>query len=182
MQRVIDRLAQVNKAAGRDGKSLTGLPDALKIVEKSIPDYRVPSRIWEPIGGGFAWQALRYSPLNAFGRYHYSLLKGFGEIGKDMVKGGQIGGISNRADAAGKVVAVFAMEMARRGITKLYQQTTGDDTREIGSHGPLAVVQLAQDIFNGTASPMEAERLGGLNMSPALQLGVGVASGVDVFG
>lgn len=69
-----------------------------------IPDYRIPSRIWEGPGGRVASKFLRYTPLNVFGRYHFNIAESFAKLAKQLA----VGNKAQRIDAVGSVVALAA--------------------------------------------------------------------------
>ena len=62
------------------------LKDAIAETEKTIPNYRVPSQIYNGPGGRAAAQLYKDRNLTFFGRYRYGLLRSYADTLKNIVK------------------------------------------------------------------------------------------------
>jgi len=158
------------------------LDDALLKI-KDIPDYRVPSRVWEGPLGREVTEVLRFTPLNVFGRYHYNIAHGYSRLVKEAATGTK----EQRIDAAGRAAALTAMYAAYKYRDSLLEEEPknkyGTGKYEPVYHGPLSVAHIAEGWMTGeNRNFSEAMRALGLSQSPLASLGVGLASGTDFAG
>ncbi|PWT75899.1 MAG: hypothetical protein C5B60_04825 [Chloroflexi bacterium] len=152
----------------------------------AIPNYRVPSRIWEGPGGRVASQFLRYTPLNVFGRYHYNIAEGFGRLAKELM----VGSKEQRLQALGSATALAAMYagfkfydayLANYGPRDPHDPKRG--ALEAKFPGPLGVMRTAEGWVTGeNRSRAELQRAFGFMPSPLAGAAGSVFSGVDFAG
>lgn len=148
-----------------------------------LPTYRTPPRLWEGWGGREATQFLRYTPVNVFGRYHYSIAESFGRLAKDLA----VGDKKTKIEAVGKVAALASLYMAWKGYDAWVQKTSPRDKYgnrlEASYPGLMGPVKTAEDWITGrNRSGMEVARHLGFSPSPAAQIAGGLFMGQDIFG
>src|SRR5208282_5120515 len=180
-------LKDVNSRAGRAPRDRAGMPEAVKLTHKDVPDYFVPSRLWEgPFGRG-ASEFLRFTPLNVFGRYHYNVANGLLQIAKDMV--GPNASTADRLMAGGKVINLGIMMLTLHMADNMYQTMTDDKKHRFSPHGSLGILDTAENIREGKAWTVgDVARTVGVSEAPAAQAAIegssflGNQHGADVFG
>lgn len=156
---------------------------AVHEVHKDIPDYRIPSEVLFPGKPGRMFSQIiggRYTNLGLrFTRFHYGVAKTYLHPLVDIAKG--LRRINNPEarrtgiNAIGKLFALAAGYEALNAVgNPAVQQLTGDEKARIAMWGPLALIRVADDIYNGRAKdPASFLRLatGGLfMMSPLLEI------------
>lgn len=139
----------------RKGHSMA---DAIKIAEKDIPNYRVPSTLINSGPTGRIMSQLMTDPtLIAFGRYHYGMFNSYANIIKDAV--GKDRTVGDRVDAAGKMMALGLVAYGIYPVLdKLWQLTTGNEDAKANRRGPTAIPSHLKAAMQGKEDIMSAAR------------------------
>jgi hypothetical protein len=176
--RAIRNLKDVNKQAGRAPMDHAGIEQAVKLTAKDVPDYFVPTHLWEGPGGKMASSILRASPLNVFGTYKYNLDRGIYQMIRDTVSPNATA--SERSMAIGKIVNLVMMKTAMEMADDMYHKSSGNRDKIYSSHGSFAVIDPAIELARkaGGNKPFDISdtlKLGkevALNPSPLVQAGI----------
>jgi hypothetical protein len=106
---------------------------AMKMAEKHIPNYRIPSEI---MGSRTASQFAQEPAFTNFARYHYGMWKSFMHMATDLVKGS----IAEKKEALGNVAALAVMGyVVYPVVNAIYQKVTGDPNAKMLARGAMSV-------------------------------------------
>jgi hypothetical protein len=113
------------------------LKDAIVDLERSFPNYRMPTTI---MGSGqwsrFLSKVLSDPTYMAFGRYHENMMNAQATIVKDLA----VGTGKERMDAIGKLMALSILGFAIKPVLdKMATLVTGDPNASINARGPLSI-------------------------------------------
>jgi hypothetical protein len=134
------------------------MADAIKMAERDIPNYRLPTTI---VGGGkkgrILQQIMADPSLTAFGRYHYGMWNSYANIAKDAF--GPKSTVGDRLDAVGKMGAAFVLAAAVYPVMdKFAKLVTGNDDASQNRRGPLAIPSHLGRALEGKEDIMGAAR------------------------
>lgn len=148
------------------------LPAAIKEVEQTIPNYRMPSRIAGSRTAAQVWQV-----LPTFARYHWGILQAYGNIAQGIIAG----------NPGEKMKALDKLAMLAFGSTVLYpaldhavQQVTGNENARVRRFGPFAIPDAIYRFVSGDAkyASLSSALLG---VSPVFSVPTALAMGEDPF-
>lgn len=151
---------------------------AIKMAEKDIPNYRIPSRVGMDNKLGRVLSEFMSSP-NAmnFGRYKYGQIKALTNIVSDLAGGTG----KERLDAVAKVLilgsfSMFFFPMLDRGL----QFATGNPYAHVPRPGPFSLIDAMYQMTPGQRD--WGQRVGALvNPSPAISMMFEARQGKDEF-
>lgn len=122
------------------------MKQAIKAAERDIPNYRIPSELWNGKGGRAASEFMQNPAIQVFGRYHYGLLKGMADMARDAVKGTG----KERVEAMGKIFTLGVLAFAIQPlINSALQAITGNDEAEWVMGGPVKLVNTVIKMTQG---------------------------------
>jgi hypothetical protein len=152
------------------------LDEAIRTVERHIPNYRVPSTLLGTGAGARALQQTLMEPLAfSFGRYHHGMLNSYSNIARGLVSEHR----GNRLEAVGHVAALGILAFAVYPVLKAAaRMATGDDKTDIPYHGPLSIPGHLYEASRGKEDASSALRAT-TTMSPALTTALQQLSGND---
>jgi hypothetical protein len=136
----------------------TELKDALKEVGRIIPEYRVPTRIFDSTKlakvMGEKWATI-------FGGYRYGLLKAFAEVGKSALGAQKPAPGRTKAQEVGKGWDRIAMLglgflVMKYGLDELAKKLTKDEHATFWRVGPFGLMQAAVDVAEHKQSVSQA--------------------------
>ena len=144
------------------------LPDAIRLAEKDMVSYRVPSQV---LGSSIASKAIQSPGLFNFGRYKYGLAKSMYTMISDIAKPMFGKGTKEEAfEAIGKASVIVLLSMAIPGLHSI-----------LGSRGVMAPIDATKDMWQGqkdwasTVATMVAP-------GPLLAIADKLRSSRDIFG
>jgi hypothetical protein len=158
-----------------------GVPrrQAIFEAERDIPNYRVPSEVWQGPGGRLMSRALRDTTFNLFGRFHYGVARGLGTIVKDLA----VGDKEARIDAMGKAVALATLSGIIYPVIMdpLARALSGSEDVEAARRGPTGPVQTAiEAVHAGKITDWSGvARAAGFMAAPVTNFATGIATGKD---
>jgi hypothetical protein len=134
----------------RNGEPLN---KAIAETEKHIPNYRIPPRIGLDNQFGRALsQVMRNPVLSIFGRYHYGVLRSYGEMAKTMV--GKEASLKERGDALGKMAMLGMMGLVvYPALSKLVQEVVGNTNAAFRRYGSAVVPYAVYEMLRGERTP-----------------------------
>lgn len=134
------------------------LADSFKEVGRIIPEYRVPTRIFDSRAlakiMGERWATI-------FGGYRYGLLKSFGETAKSALGMQPPTPGRTKAEEVGKgwdrlAMIGLGLFVLKYGLDELAKKLTGDNHATFWRVGPFGMVQAAEDVFKHKQSVSQA--------------------------
>jgi hypothetical protein len=150
------------------------LPEAIKEVEKHIPNYRLPSEI---AGSRALSQIMQTVPT--FARYDYGRLASYGNMVKDLI--GRDSSIADRAHALDQM-AMLAVSSAviYPAMDAAIRKVTGNNDASIRRFGADSVPQAIYKFSTGQSG--YSQLMGStLSLSPALRIPTEIMTGKDTF-
>lgn len=163
--------AYLAKEAGGMSKA-----DAIKQVEKHIPNYRLPERV---LGSRPLQQILASPTFTTFGRYDYGRLASYGNMAKDLL--GKDSTIKDRAHALDQLamLAVMGTIVYPQILDKFAQALTGNPNAEFTRFGASTIPTLLAKVWNG--EELAGTALGKMfHLSPMIELLPQVATNRDL--
>ena len=149
---------------------------AIKSVEKHIPNYRVPDQV---LGSRTLGQAMQSPGVTAFGRYDYGRLASYGNMAKDLLS--RDSSVADKAKAADQLAMLAVSSfVVYPALDAAVRKITGNDNATLRRFGaatvPEAVMKFTQGdttwgMLMGTVLPL----------SPALKTPVELMTGFDTF-
>ena len=124
------------------------LHDALREVGRIIPEYRLPTRIFD---SPTVAKVMSSNWGTIFGAYHYGLLRSFSESAKAALGAGEPAEGKTRAEEVGKgwsrlalmAIGAFAIYAA---ADELARKLTGNKDAQASRHGIFGLIQAAYDV------------------------------------
>lgn len=166
---------------------------AIKEIEKHVPNYRIPGRVGPEIldtlpGGAQARRGLstmlQSKIIPAFGRYDYGRIASYSNMMKDLVSKDST--IGDRAQALNQIAALGfgAAVVYPELLDKFTQAVTGNPRASWQKYGPFTVPWALYDYLNpqdghGKTWPGLVSSM--LPMAPAFKIGTEIYTGRDVF-
>jgi hypothetical protein len=131
---MVQRVLELKNLHGMDTRA------AIAEAERFMPNYRVPSEMF----GSRSVQQVYTNPMAfEFSRYHWGVLKGLGNLAKDMA----VGTMDQRSHAIGSAMAAGVLMLAvYPAMNELLQKVTGMKDLHLGPGGPL---RLAEPLVAG---------------------------------
>lgn len=134
------------------------LHDALREVGRTIPEYRLPTRIMD---SPTLAKVMSSNVATMFGAYHYGLLRSFTENAKSALGAGTPAPGRTRAEEVGKgwdrlalmALGVFGIYAVADQIAR---KLTGDKDAEAQRHGIFGLLKAAVDVAHKEATPTQA--------------------------
>lgn len=173
---VIMTQAYLEKQAG--GLSV---PQAIKEVEKHIPNYRIPDRVaFNNAFGRFISQALQTPSISAFGRYDYGRVHSYFEMTKDLI--GKDKTIKDRVKAMDQIAMLGIMSF---GVYPLVMDSaakalTGNPNATWQRFGASTVPTLLYEYLKGEKDPAQVWQ-SALPTAPATKAAFELMSGREGF-
>jgi hypothetical protein len=158
-----------------------GRAEAIREVERHIPNYRIPDQV---LGSRGISRFLQDPTFGQFNRYHYSMFKSWGNVIGDAL------GITARQGhltedmirGNGELFATFMMAGVLYGpINSAVQSVSGNKNASMRATGPITALDAAASILNGTDEYTRILRYA-IMFSPAVNLLDEFWTNRDVFG
>jgi Inorganic Pyrophosphatase len=130
------------------------MEEAIRIAERDIPNYRVPTTI---MGSGqlarFISQLVQDPSIPAFGRYHYGMWNSYANIVRDAI--GPNASAGDRVDAVGKMMAMGVLAyVIYPAMDKFAKLITGNEDATQQRRGPISVPYHLAEAAEGKEDAM----------------------------
>lgn len=147
------------------------MPDAIKSVDRFMPTYRIPSRV---LGQRWLSQVMQNRGVTVFSRYHYGMMKAFGETAKDFTtKGKRMEGLDHVAAYAAGMLLFYPL------VDAGYQAVFGPNVksrRQGGYHMIDTLIKTA----SGEKMP-ETDVMSVVNPAPTVTAGLGMLFNRELY-
>lgn len=150
---------------------------AIKEAERYIPNYRVPSQLWEGKGGRAASSLLQSPSAIMFGRYKYDQAKFIANLAGDFVKQG-----IDKKEALARAAVMGGLALAAYPLGSIaLRHLTGNQNARLKRSGPLSPIDAIYENITGDKGWL-ATLSSIVTPAPTTELIGEVASGKDEFG
>jgi len=138
---------------------------AIKEIERHVPNYRIPERVLE---SRLLSHAFQNPAIAQFSRYHYGRLRSWGAALGDAFGLGRATTAAQQMDGVGALFATYVLWEGLQGANTLLRGKFGDEKKapKLIGFGPLAVVEAAEKVQNGTADVTSLAQLA-FGLAPA---------------
>lgn len=168
MQRYMEEMAK--------GKSPQA---AIKEVEAHIPNYRIPDQVMGTRGMS---EFLQNPAFGQFNRYHYGVMKSWGNVVRDVVGAGREGTTAEQMKAAGQLFATMMLATAiTAGVDQSLKYVSGDKSAHAVAFGPLGPLKMFGAMGPDNDADLTSVINGSFSLAPMTKSIIEAWTNIDMF-